>query len=128
MGPTPLESEAPDAALQSTGRFAIKVAALSDAALAPASPFPAISATPQGTKTASVPGSERDLRLAMLVHPDMILQASVGPLTVFTLMGAERYLVRKDLGRYVRRQTCPLLHLTLLRACFGAITRRPTGT
>lgn len=51
---------------------------------------------PLGTLGAAGRGPGRE-RIALLVHPDMVLQDLVGPLTVFNMMRAEIHLVWKTL-------------------------------
>lgn len=69
--------------------------ALSEAAHAQASEG-AVKPIPLGTLGAAGAGPGR-LKIAMLVHPKMVLQDLIGPLTVFNLMRCEIHLVWKDL-------------------------------
>src|SRR5277367_2369569 len=61
---------------------------------------PAVAAEPaagSATATGPAPASPgKPLRIAMLVHPDMVMLDLVGPQTVFSLLMAEIHLVWKD--------------------------------
>lgn len=80
--------------LQSLGMAGVAGAMLSYPAQGGAQPQ--AQPLPPGTLGVAGRGPDRP-KIAMLIHPDMVLQDLVGPLTVFNMMRAEIHLVWKTL-------------------------------
>lgn len=93
--------------IQAKRRTALKAALLGAALAGTETPAAFSMSTAPVSKPIAKPTGRR-LRVAMLVHPDMIMQDFVGPLTVFTLMGAERYLVWKTMEPVVTETGLPV--------------------
>lgn len=71
---------------------------------------------PLGTLGAAGAGSGRP-RIAMLVHPKMVLQDLIGPLTVFNLLRSEIHLVWKDLCPVSSEVGIPVTPSTTFETC-----------
>jgi cyclohexyl-isocyanide hydratase len=56
-------------------------------------------------------------RIAMLVHPDMVLQDLIGPITVFNMMRSEIHLVWKDLEPVRSETGITVAPTTVYRDC-----------
>ena len=83
--------------LRAVASGGMAASALSQSAIAatPAAP-PAPPAIAPGALGAASAGPGR-LKIAMLVHPRMVMQDLIGPLTVFNFLNCETHLVWKDL-------------------------------
>jgi cyclohexyl-isocyanide hydratase len=71
---------------------------------------------PPGTLGAAGAGPGR-LKIAMLVHPMMVMQDLIGPLTVFNLMRCEIHLVWKNLEPVMTEVGLPVMPTTVFADC-----------
>jgi cyclohexyl-isocyanide hydratase len=87
-------------------------------ALAATLPASAQNASAQNASAQSAPppGVARP-RIAMMVHPNMVLQDLVGPLTVFNVMMSEIHLVWKDLNPVTSEVRIPVTPTTTFADC-----------
>ena len=77
---------------------------------------PPVKPIPPGTLGFAGAGPGR-LKIAMLVHPKMVMQDLIGPLTVFNLMRCEIHLVWKTLDPVMTELGLPVVPTTLFRDC-----------
>ncbi len=73
-------------------------------------------AIPPGTLGTAGAGPGR-LKIAMLVHPKMVMQDLIGPLTVFNLMRCEIHLVWKNREPLITEVGMPVMATTVFRDC-----------
>jgi cyclohexyl-isocyanide hydratase len=71
---------------------------------------------PPGTLGSAGAGPDRP-KIAMLVHPKMVMQDLIGPLTVFNLMRCEIHLVWKTREPVMTEVGLPITPTTLFRDC-----------
>jgi cyclohexyl-isocyanide hydratase len=88
------------------------------AAQSPPSPGAASAplAIPPGTLGPASAGPGRP-KIALLVHPRMVLQDFIGPLTVFNILGAEIHLVWKKREAVMTEVGLPVMPTTLFPEC-----------
>lgn len=94
------------------------LATQSTAASAAATPGPAVQANPYppGTLGSAGAGPGR-LKIAMLIHPKMVMQDLIGPLTVFNLMRCEIHLVWKNREPIMTEVGLPIVPTTVFGDC-----------
>jgi cyclohexyl-isocyanide hydratase len=73
-------------------------------------------AIPPGTLGAASAGPGR-LKIAMLIHPKMVMQDLIGPLTVFNIMRCETHLVWKSHEPIMTEVGLPIAPTTVFRDC-----------
>lgn len=100
-------------AMAGVGGYVLTQSASANAADAPATQPKII---PIGTLGSAGAGPDR-LKIAMLIHPKMVMQDLIGPLTVFNLMRCEIHLVWKNREPIMTEVGLPMTPTTLFRDC-----------